>query len=150
MVLHVQKALKDLNVNLSELTQKIVQFFEAEEFNAITALQTENGYQIVAGDSKCYRMENDVSVTVAGTPDDFTVSLTSSKEEKRTTLPLMLASMFGGGYFLLKNLKSDEAMLKLERDFRQRIDRMIEQTRGASRREKEAGKAAENASQPRG
>jgi len=124
----VQRNWKDMNVNLSNLVQEIIQFFESNEFNNVTALETETGYQVIAGDSKHYKMENDVSATIEGKPDDFTVSLTSCKIEKKFALPLILTSMFGGGYFLLKNLRSEEAMQKLERDFTGKIDSMIAQT----------------------
>jgi hypothetical protein len=128
-----------MNINLSDLVKKIVQFFESKEFDSITAFETEDGYEVIAGDSKHYKMENGVSVTIHGKPDDFTVGLNSHKEEKRSTLPLMLTSMFGGGYFLLKNFRSEEAMQKLERDFRQKIDNMIAQTQGSTSQEKESG-----------
>jgi hypothetical protein len=124
----MQKNWKGLNVNLSDLLQKIIQFFESKEFKNVTALKTETGYEVIAGDSKRYKMQNDVSVKIEGRQDDFTVGLTSSKEQKTSTLPLMLISMFGGGYFLLKNFRSDEAMQKLERDFRIEIDKMVWQT----------------------
>jgi hypothetical protein len=131
MVHFVRRSWKDLNVNLSNLLQKMIQFFESKEFKNVTALETESGYQMIAGDSKHYKMENDVSVTIEGKPDDFTISLTSCKEERRFTLPLVLTQMFGGGYFLLKNFRSEEAMQKLERDFGQKIDNMIAQAQDA-------------------
>lgn len=134
----MQKSWKDLNVNLSNLLQKIIQFFESNKFNNVTALKTETGYEVIAGDSNRYKMQNDVSVTIEGKPDDFTVDLTSSKEQRTSTLPLILTSMFGGGYFLLKNFRSDEAMQKLERDFRAEIDKMVWQTQQPDPQEKKS------------
>jgi hypothetical protein len=132
----VQKSWKGLNVNLSNLVKEIIQFFESKEFNNVTALETETGYQVIAGDSKHYKMEKDVSVTIEGKADDFTISLTPCTDERRPSLPLILTSMFGGGYFLLKNFRSEEAMQKLERDFRERIGNMIEQAQEPSSQEK--------------
>ncbi len=137
MVQLVHKNWKDLDVNLSNLVQKTIQFFESNEFDNVTALKTETGYQVIAGNSKRYKMENDVSVTVEGKPDDFTVSLTSCKEEKKYGLPLILTSMFGGGYFLLKNFRSEEAMQKLERDFGEKIKGIIAQSQEPRSHEKE-------------
>jgi len=134
----VQTSWKGQNVNLANLVQKIIQFFESNRFDNVTALKTETGYQVIAGDSNRYKMENDVSVTVNGMPDDFSVSLTSCKQEKKFALPLILTSMFGGGFFVLKDLKSDEAMQKLERDFRAKIGNMIEQSRELNSQEKTA------------
>ena len=125
----MQRNWKDLNVNLSNLVQKIIEFFESRKFNNVTALRTETGYEVIAGDSKQYKMENEVTVTINGKPEDFTISLTSCKQENRPALPLILTSMFGGGYFLLKNFRSEEAMQKLERDFREKIDNIVTQTR---------------------
>ena len=132
----MQRNWKDLNVNLSSLVQKIVEFLESKEFNNVTALETETGYQVIAGDSKNYKMENDVSITIEGKPNDITINLASCKEEKRFELPLILTQMFGGGYFLLKNFRSEEAMQKLERDFRGKMDSMIEQTQQPTSHEK--------------
>jgi len=129
MVNLVQKNWKGLNVDLSGLVQKMIQFFESKQFNNVTALKTETGYEVIAGDSKQYKMENDVSATIEGRPDDFNVSLDSCKREKRFTLPLFLTSMFGGGYLLLKDFRSEEEMQKLERDFRREIESMVAQTR---------------------
>ena len=134
----MQTSWKGQNVNLANLVQKIIQFFESNRFDNVTALKTETGYQVIAGDSNRYKMENDVSVTVNGMPDDFSVSLTSCKQEKKFALPLILTSMFGGGFFVLKDLKSDEAMQKLERDFRAKIGNMIEQSRELNSQEKTA------------
>ena len=128
----MQRNWRDMNVNLSKLVQKIIQFFELNEFSNVTALQTEKGYQVIAGDSKRYKMESDVSVTIEGKPDDFTINLTSLKVEKKSSLPLILTQMFGGGYFLLKNFRSEETLQKLDRDFTLKISSIVEQAREPS------------------
>jgi hypothetical protein len=133
----MQKNWRDMNVNLQNLLQRMIQFFESHEFNSVTALKTETGYQVIAGDSKRYKMENDVTVNIEGKPDDLTVSLASCKEEKRYGLPLILTSMFGGGYFLLKNFRSEEAMQKLERDFGEKMNGIIAQSQDPRPQEKE-------------
>lgn len=119
--------MRGLNVNLSDLVKKMIQFFESEEFDSITAFETERGYEIVARDSKHYKMANGASVTIEGKPDEFTVTLTSTKKDKGSTIPLMLAHMFGLGYFALKDIHSEEAMRKLEEKFRRRMNSMITQ-----------------------
>ena len=128
----MQKNWTGLNVNFSSLVQKVIQFFESNEFNDVTAFKTETGYEVAAGDSKRYKMQNDVSVTIEGNPDNLTISLVSCKEKKRSTLPIILTSMLGGGYFLLKDFRSEEAMQKLERDFRERIGSIVTQAREPS------------------
>jgi hypothetical protein len=135
MVSSMHKEWRGLNVDLSNLTNEVIQFFESRKFNNVTALRTEKGYEVIAGDSKHYKMESDVSVTIEGKADNFSINLTSCSGNKKTApssnsmgLPLMLASMFGAGYFLLKGFRSEEAMLKLERDFTQRIGSMVERS----------------------
>lgn len=125
----VQATWRNLNVNLLSLVQKIISFFESEEFNNVTAFETERGYEIIVGDSKRYKMGNDVSVTIEGKPDEFTINLTSTKKEKGPSIPLMLAQMIGAGYFALKELKSEEAMQKLEKEFKLKINSIIAQAR---------------------
>ena len=124
----MQTTLRGLNVNLSSLVQKIIQFFESEEFSNVTAFETERGYEIVAKDSKHYKMSNGASVTIEGRPDEFTVTMASTKKDKGPAIPLMLAHMFGGGYFALKEIHSDEAMRKLEEKFKMKMNSMIEQS----------------------
>jgi hypothetical protein len=125
-----------LNVNLSDLVKKIIEFFESEKFDNVTALKTETGYQVIAGGSPHYKMENDVSVEIKGNPNDFTISLTACKEENTSRAPMMLAQMFGLGYFYLKSFRSQETIQKLETNFRRKLDNMIAQTRENSYEEK--------------
>ncbi len=129
MVQRVQRTWQGLNVDLSKLVKEIIQFFELNKFDNVTALETETGYQVIAGDSKRYKILNDATTTITGKPEDFTVSLTFSGERKQSSLPLTLASMIGLGYFNLKNFRSEEAMRKLEIDFGRELSKMIERTR---------------------
>ena len=125
----MQKNFRDQNVNLQDLVKKIIEFFESEKFNDVTALKTETGYQVIAGDSDRYKMESDVSVTIEGKPEDFTITLTPAKEQKTSSTPMMLAQMIGLGYFYLKGVRSQEAFQMLEINFRRKIDNMVAQTR---------------------
>ena len=130
MVFSTKRRWASLEVDLSRLVEQVVRFFESNGFNEITAFKTEAGYEVVAEDSKRYKVESGVSVVVEGSPNDFTVSLTS-RAEKKPLPPLFLTTMLGGGYFLLKRFKSEEAMRKLERDFGEKIESMVLQTRAA-------------------
>jgi hypothetical protein len=112
-------------IDLLRLTKEIVQFFEAKKFEEITALQTENGYQIMAGDSRAYKIRGGLRVDVREDTEGFSISLQLSKETERFNYPMTLATMFGGGYFFLRNLKSDESWRKIEREFWRQTDNMI-------------------------
>jgi len=115
--------------NLRELTKCIAQFFEVREFDNVTAVQTEKGYEIVAENSRKYKIAGDMKVSLDEGNGVFSVSLCHTKEKKRFNYPMMLATMFGAGYFFLKDMKSDESWHKIERELWQQITNMITQTR---------------------
>lgn len=121
----MEKSWTGLNANLADIRQRIVQFFETEDFGDIVGVETERGHEIIVGDSKHYKMQNDVCIKIEGEPNDFSISLQTCKKEKRFAFPMILTSMFGGGYFMLKSLKSEEAMQALDRDFRREIDNIV-------------------------
>jgi hypothetical protein len=115
------------NIDLSLLTTHLGEFLKTKEFNGVKG-RTETGYQILAGDSKHYKLEGHISVTIEGKPEDFSIKLELCKEGKKNEgLPrsIMLSTMFGGGYFLRKQLKSDEEWLKFKRDFWIHVDKAI-------------------------
>ena len=126
----MQKSYENMT-NLEELTRRVVRFFEVKEFEDITALQNGDGYQIVVGNSRTYKLKGDLKVDICKEKDGFTVSLEPLKEMKGFNFPMTLATMFGGGYFLLKDLKSNEAWVKIEREFWNQINSMISDTRAA-------------------
>jgi hypothetical protein len=107
----------DKSIDLEWLTGQITQFFETRKFEEITATQNASGYQIIAGDSKDYRIKSPLKVDIRRLTDGFSVSLELAREVKKLNYPVMLATFFGGGYFLLKDLKSDESWRKIEREF---------------------------------
>ena len=115
--------------NLETLTKQMVQFFEVKKFEDITAFQNDDGYQIIAGNSRTYKLRSDLKVDIHKEKDGFTISLEPLKEIKRFNFPMTLATMFGGGYFLLKDLKSNEAWVKIEREFWNQIHSVIAETK---------------------
>ena len=119
------------NIDSKSLLQKIVQFLEAKDFGEVVAVETDVGYRIVAGQSSHYKIRDDLSITIEGTPDDISIGLALIKKKRRTSLPMILTSMFGGGYFLLENLKSTENFLNFEMDFWKETNRILSSS-GAS------------------
>ena len=115
--------------NLETLTKQIIQFFDIKKFEDITALQNDKGYQIIAGNSRTYKLRSDLKVDIHKEKDGFTISLNPLKETKRFNFPMTLATMFGGGYFLLKDLKSDEAWVKIEREFWNQVHSFVADTK---------------------
>ena len=128
MVWRMQKSF-ERKTNLETLTKQIIRFFDVKKFEDITAFQNDDGYQIIAGNSRAYKLRSDLKVDVHKEKDGFTVSLEPLKETKRFNFPMTLATMFGGGYFLLKDLKSEEAWVKIEREFWNHVHSVIADTK---------------------
>jgi len=121
----MQRSWTNKNVNLETLIDTIGEFFKAKDFEAVK-MQTEDRYKILAWDSTYYKFTGTVTLTLEGKPDNFIISLELSREKKRS-LPssIILTTMFGGGYFLMKQLKSDEEWIRFKRDLWAYIDAAI-------------------------
>jgi len=128
MVWRMQKSF-EREANLETLTRQIVRFFDVKKFEDITAFQNDDGYQIIAGNSRTYKLRSDLKVDIHKEKNGFTISLNTLKETKRFNFPMTLATMFGGGYFLLRDLKSQEAWVKIEREFWNHVHSVIADTK---------------------
>jgi hypothetical protein len=113
------------NIDLESLTKRIAQFFEARKFEEIVATKNDSGYDLVAGNSSKYKIKSDLKMIIQRDSEGFSVSLELAKEVKKFNYPVMLATFFGGGYFLLRDLKSDESWTKIEREFWQEVSTAI-------------------------
>lgn len=133
----MQKNWTNKHVDLEMLIDAIGEFFKAKDFEAVKT-QTENGYQILAGDSTHYKFTGAVTLTLEGKPENFSINVELAHEKKRS-LPasIMLITMFGGGYFLTKQLKSDEEWIRFERDLWAYIDAAVVNLTGTASINKE-------------
>lgn len=129
----MRRRITDQNINLASLVDSLVEFFTKRDFEA-TKGETENGFEILAYDSPHYKLEGYSDVTVEGDRNDFTVSLELHKESERRypSRSIFLTTMLGGGYFLLKRLKSDETFLKLEKEFWAHVENTLLLARGSA------------------
>jgi hypothetical protein len=114
----MQKNWKEKNVDLEPLAVHIGNFFKVKDFEAVKG-EIPTGYQIFAEDSPYFKINGYVSVTAEGKSDDFVVEFKLCTDKKGSRLPcsILLESMFIGGYFLLRRLKSEETLLNLEKEF---------------------------------
>jgi hypothetical protein len=113
----MEKRWMERGVDLASLTNYIGNFFKERDFEAIKG-QTSSGYNIFAEDSPHFKLDGCISVTIEGKPNDFIVKLELCKKEKRHSLaPILLTTMFLGGYPLLKRLKSEENWIRFEKEF---------------------------------
>lgn len=122
----MQKNWKGKNVDLPLLTTRIGDFFKAKDFEAIKG-KIPTGYQIFAEDSPHFKINRHVSATIEGTPENFTVNFELCNNKKRRRFPhsIFLESMILGGYFTLRRLKSEEAWLKLEKEFWRHVENVV-------------------------
>lgn len=121
----MEKRWMNKNVDLVLLTTHIGNFFKERDFGAIKG-ETSAGYYIFAENSSHFRLDGYVSIAIEGSPDDFTVKLKLCTERKKHSFtPILLTTMFLGGYFLSKKLKSEENWMKLEMEFWRHMDNVM-------------------------
>lgn len=133
----MEKRWTDENVDLVLLTTRIGNFFKERDFEAIKG-ETPTGYHIFAENSPGFKLVGYVSVSIEGKPNDFAVKLELCNEGKRRFLaPVLLTTMFLGGYFLTRRLKSEEDWMKLEKEFWKYLDNVILYLNNSSRSSKQ-------------
>jgi len=121
----LERRWKNRNVNIDLLVNSLVDFFKEMDFGIVKG-KTSTGYAIIASDSSIFQINGYVTVEIEGKPEDFTIKFEVHEEESGTRFfsPLLM-TMFGGGYFLSKRLKSREACIRLEREFWNYVERIL-------------------------
>ncbi len=121
----MQKRWTNRNIDLALLTTRIGEFFKEKDFEAIKG-ETPAGYQILAENSTHIKLEGYISLLVEGKPNDFNVKLELCKGEKKSSFaPLLLTTMFLGGYFLSKRLKAEENWINFKKEFWTHLDNIV-------------------------
>jgi len=115
---------KDKNINLSILSNRLVQFFEARDFVTFRE-DSEKKYHIAVAPKRFHDILEEIDVYVSGEPDSFKVRFDSGARSRELVRYGILTTVFGGGRLTLKGLKSQEALEKLEREFWIYLDRVI-------------------------
>jgi len=125
MALKLERKCVMRNVDLNLLTVRLGDFFKERDFEVIGE-KTPTNYQILAKNSSSFRLLGFVNVTIEGKPDDFVIKLELLEKKKRfSRYGSLLLNMFGGGYFLLREVESDEAWRKLEKEFWQYVETLV-------------------------
>lgn len=105
------------NVDLELLTTYIGEFLKNKDFEAMKG-QIPTGYQIFAENSPHFKLNGYISIAIEGKPNDFTVRLELCGAKKRNPIePVLLTTMFFGGYLLKRRLKSEEDWIKFKKEF---------------------------------
>ena len=131
----MQRVWTDRNVDLKLFEEKIREFFEGNEFDVVVD-ETENTFNLVANGSPKYNINGQAKVTLAGTPQDFTITLTLERKSRamKYSLPITLAASLGLGLLLRDEFKSDEEFLNLRRDLWAFADRAVINLTGSAKR----------------
>jgi hypothetical protein len=147
----MQRNWKEKNVDLAQLITRIGDFFKMKDFEAVRG-EIPTGYQILARGSPYFKIGGEVSVTVEGKPDDFTVGFEFCTDKKKSDFPhsIFLESMIIGGYFLSKRLKSEEAWLNLKKEFWRHVENTVLQLGNSMRNSAHSEEAIRKVTQDKG
>jgi len=121
------------NVDLGLLANSIVDFLKTLDFEIVSG-ETASEHAIFAGDSPHFPIDDHISVTIQGKPEDFVVKMELNDGKKKRSLfvsPLLM-SLIGAGFLLSRRFKSEEAWLKLEKEFWRHLGNIIVQLTDSS------------------
>lgn len=115
----------DKNVDIELIVDDVIRFFSENGFELVTKTKTENGFEICAGNSSCYKLKGLVFVDVEREKEEMsiTLELRVDGKDKRILYPIVGSIFFGGGYFLLREFKTQEAWTNLRKEFWKYISR---------------------------
>jgi hypothetical protein len=114
------------NVDLKKLSNGIEDFLIRQGFKTRKDALT-FGYSIQASPKNVTDVRGVVTVRLLGIPNNFEVELVSGERVRSSILFGFVTTMIGGGTFLLRGLKSWEALEKLEENFWVFIEGLIMQ-----------------------
>jgi len=107
------------NVDFKVLMSEITAFFERKGFKVKEHYEREKErYSIIV---KIYGYSKVIKIILEGTPQNFIVEGTFVGGQPRYGF----TSMFGGGIFLLRELKLRERLLNLEKEFSSYLDNIV-------------------------
>jgi hypothetical protein len=104
------------NLDLALLGERIEDFFEAKGFK-ITKERSASEYKVSAKTQQSVGMLGPVIVRILGGSNDFSIEFLTSERSRSVVKFGFITSMFGGGSFIRRGLKCQEAEEKLEKDF---------------------------------
>lgn len=122
----MQRVWSKRNVNLNLFKEKIREFLEKNAFDVV-ANESQNTYHLLASGSPNYQIDGQVSLTLEGTPEDFSIRLEQERKSRirKHSLPITLAASLGFGLALREEFDPNEAFLDLRRDLWAFADRAV-------------------------
>jgi len=113
------------NVDLYTLTMRMGDFFKDRNFEVLGE-KTPTNYQVTAGNSPSFKLLGVATVTIEGEPNDFFIKLELVEKKRRySKLGTFFLNLFGGGYLVLRETKSEEAWMKLEKEFWPFVENLV-------------------------
>ena len=114
--LKTQKRWTGKDANLRLLTERIERFFNNNGFK--TRRNTlPKGYEISIASHHIRDFKAAIKVKILGVPHDFIVEFSVGTPSRFFTMLRLSTIPFGGGIFVLRGLKLQEALERLEKDF---------------------------------
>lgn len=104
------------NVDLGLLIDSIGDFFAHKGFTTRKDLSP-GEYTLLASPPAVSDVREELTVKVLGDSKDLVVDFLQCEKSRSSILLGYITAMFGGGSFLLKGLKSREALERLEKEF---------------------------------
>jgi len=114
--LKTQKRWIGKGANLDLLTENIESFFNSKGFKTRKDALP-RGYKISIVPQHVRIVKTDIKVTILGRPHDFMVELSVDEPSRFSTMLGLSTILFGGGIFVLRGLKLQEALERLEKEF---------------------------------
>ncbi len=103
-------------VNLDLLSELVEDFFKNRGF-VTKRIKSSRERTILWQSRRAAKAEKLMRANIKGKPDDFTIELRASELMNSSVRAGLLTKSLGGGYFLLKSLKTREELEKLEKEF---------------------------------
>jgi hypothetical protein len=120
----MQEDWKGKNIDLRTMSERIALFFSEKAFST-TVSQREAKTAIIAVPKSFHGIDDRIEVEVWGKPEDFSVKFTSGTRSQALVRFGSFASLITGGYFVLRGLKSQEEIEKLEKKFWIYVDETV-------------------------
>ncbi|MHA1827695.1 MAG: hypothetical protein ACTSX6_03500 [Candidatus Heimdallarchaeaceae archaeon] len=71
---------------------------------------------------RSFRVPKTIEIVVEGDPENFSIETSFVTERLASLIPYYLYYLFGGGYFLVREIKTREMLRSLEKDFKTFIE----------------------------
>jgi hypothetical protein len=112
------------DVDLSLLRERVVDFFKDKGFRT-TKDCSASEYTISAKPRQSVGIIGCVTVRILGDPNDFLIEFSTSEHSRSAVKLGFMTTIFGGGSLILRGLKSQEELEKLEKDFWAHVEEAI-------------------------